>query len=111
MLIFDRLKQHLVSNNILVAEHYGFRDGVSTENAIFRLTELIFKAWNNRGLITGLFCDLTKAFDCVNYELLIRKLGYYEVKDAILKWFESYLYNRKQGVVMQLVNSTNFLSD
>jgi hypothetical protein len=109
MLIFSRLKQHLVSNNILVAEQYGFRDGVSTENAIFSNTELIFKVWNNTELITGLFCDLTKSFDCVNHELLIQKLGYYGVKGSIWNWLESYLYNRKQRVVLQLINSTTFL--
>jgi hypothetical protein len=85
MLIFSRLKQHLVSNNILVSEQYGFRDGVSIENAIFTLTELIFKAWNKKELITGLFCDLTKAFDCVDHELLIQNLDYYGVRGSILE--------------------------
>ena len=110
MLIFNRLKQHLVSNNNLVSEQYDFRDGVSIENAIFTLTELIFKGWNNKELITGLFCDLTKAFDCVN-QLLIQKLEYYGVKGSILNWLESYLYNRKQRTVLQLINSTKFLSE
>jgi hypothetical protein len=31
MLIFSWLKQHLVSNNMLVSEQYGFRDGVTNE--------------------------------------------------------------------------------
>ena len=110
MLIFNRLKQHLVSNNNLVSEQYDFRDGVSIENAIFTLTELIFKGWNNKELITGLFCDLTKAFDCVN-QLLIQKLEYYGVKGSILNWLESYLYNRKQRTVLQLINSSKFLSE
>jgi hypothetical protein len=35
LLIFQRLKHHLVSNNILVSEQYGCRDNVSTESAIF----------------------------------------------------------------------------
>jgi retron-type reverse transcriptase len=111
MLIFSRLKQHLISHNILVSELYGFRDGVSIENAIFTLTELIFKAWNKKELITGLFCDLTQAFDCVDHELLIQKLDYYGVKGSILKWLESYLYNRKQRPVLQLINSTEYLSE
>jgi hypothetical protein len=38
ILIFNRLKQHLTNNNILVAEQYGFQDGVSAQNAIFNLT-------------------------------------------------------------------------
>jgi Notch-like protein len=38
ILIFNRLKQQLVDNDILVAEQYGFRDGVSTQTAVFNLT-------------------------------------------------------------------------
>jgi hypothetical protein len=64
LLIFQRLKHHLVSNNILVSEQYGFRDNVSTESAKFILTDSILKAWNNKEYVAGLFCDLTKAFDC-----------------------------------------------
>jgi hypothetical protein len=90
MLIFSRLKQYLVSNDILVAEQHGFCDRMSIENAIFRLTELILQAWNNRELIRGLFCDLSEAFDCVNHELLIQRLGFYGVKGSILNWVESY---------------------
>jgi hypothetical protein len=43
MLIFSRLKQHLVSNSILVLEQYGFRVGV-TENVprhVFRLSSYL----------------------------------------------------------------------
>jgi hypothetical protein len=35
ILIFNGLKQQLVNNNILVAEQYGFCDGVSTQTAVF----------------------------------------------------------------------------
>jgi hypothetical protein len=87
-----------------------FHDSISTENAMFKLTELILRAWNNRGLVTGLFCGLTKAFDCVNHELLIQKLGFYGIKGCILNWREPYLCNRKQRVVLQFANSYKFLS-
>jgi hypothetical protein len=69
LLIFHRLKQHLVSNNILVTEQCGFCDNVSTEGLIFKLIESIFSAWNNKELITSIFCDLTRAFDCVSHQL------------------------------------------
>ena len=34
-----RFSPHLHINNILVTEQYGFRKGISTENAAFRPTE------------------------------------------------------------------------
>jgi hypothetical protein len=39
-----------------------------------KLIESIFNAWNNKEYLTGLLCDLTKAFNSVSYELLILKL-------------------------------------
>ena len=68
LLIFHRVKHHFVSNNILADEQYGFCNNVSTENAIFQLIETMFSAWNNKEYITDLFCDLTRAFDCVRHD-------------------------------------------
>jgi hypothetical protein len=48
ILIFNRLKQHSVNDDILVAEQYGFRDGVSTQTAVFNLTNHILRAWNDK---------------------------------------------------------------
>jgi hypothetical protein len=56
-----------VTNNVLATEQYGFQENVSRESAIFKLTELIFSVWNNKEYIKGLFCDLTKAFDCISH--------------------------------------------
>jgi hypothetical protein len=54
-----------------VGEQFGFRDGALTQDAIFNLTDTIYKAWNNKELVVGVFCDLTRAIDCVNHDLLI----------------------------------------
>jgi len=48
---------------------------------------------NNKDYITGLFCDLTKAFDSVSHALLILKLEYDRVKGSVLNWLKSYLHN------------------
>ena len=99
-----------MSNNILVNEKFGFHDNYSTGNAIFKL-ESIFNAWHNKDYVTGLFCDLTKAFDRVSHELFILKLEFYGVKGRILNWCKPNLLNRKQRVVLQFVNSPSLLSD
>ena len=88
LLIFHRLKHHLVSNNILINEQVSFHDNVSTDSAIFKLINLIFNAWNNKEYITSLFCDLTKAFDSDSLEMLILELEFYGVKCCILNWLK-----------------------
>jgi len=52
-------------------KQYGFLDNGSTASAIYKLSELIFSAWNNKEYIMGLFCDLAKAFEYISHELLI----------------------------------------
>jgi hypothetical protein len=65
-----RLSQHLCTYNILVTELYSFRKGISTEDAAFRLTNSVFKSNSQKMNVGGLFCDLAKALDTVNHEIL-----------------------------------------
>jgi hypothetical protein len=67
ILIFWRLNQHLQNHNILLTEEFGFWKFVSTDNATYKLSETILNAWNGGGDVAGVFCDLTKAFNCVNH--------------------------------------------
>ena len=42
-----------------------------------------------------MFIDLEKAFDTVDYKILLRKMEIYGIGGTTLKWFENYLTNRK----------------
>jgi hypothetical protein len=53
----------------------------------------------------GIFCDLTKVFDCVIHDILLRKLAVYGICGKKIIWLKSYLENRKQRV--ELYNSEN----
>jgi hypothetical protein len=44
--MYNRLSHHMQTNNILVPEQFGFRKGMSTEDAAFSLTENVLKSIN-----------------------------------------------------------------
>jgi hypothetical protein len=97
-------------NNILVQEQFGFWKDLSTDHAVFSLINGILQAWNDKLHTAGIFCDLAKAFDCVNHEILISKLEYYGVHYHNLNWFKSYVSDRKQRVHLKTNDDQDYFS-
>jgi len=85
-------------NDILIGDQYGFREKLSTETAIYTLLNNVLSSFDRRNLVRGLFCNLQKAFDCVNHEILLPKLKFYGISGIANKLMESYLENRYQRV-------------
>ncbi|GBP43667.1 Probable RNA-directed DNA polymerase from transposon BS [Eumeta japonica] len=79
-------------------KQFGFTKGRSTTEAGVELIQLIFGAWEDSWDAIGVFCDLSKAFDCVHHDTLIRKLHHYGVTGRSLGLLESYLSDRIQRV-------------
>jgi len=78
-IIYVRLYCHLDVNNILVNEHFGFREKSSTEMATYYLLNTVLSSLDKQKIVGGLFCDLQKVFDCVNHNILLAKLEFYGV--------------------------------
>ena len=99
-IIHKRLVMHLAVNNVLSPSQFGFRSGMSTVDAIVRLTECLYDALNNYQSSISVFIDYSKAFDTVNHAILLRKLDRYGVRGPALNFFKSYLSNRQQFVAI-----------
>ena len=75
---------------------YGFRKGYSSQQCLLALLEK-WKAAVDKGKVFGaLLTDLSKAFDCLNHELLVAKLNAYGFTLPALKLVHDYLSDRKQ---------------
>jgi hypothetical protein len=92
-------------NYILSQQEYGFHANQGTENAIFRIISEIFNSLNQKRQIrqiSGIFCDLEKALECVSHEMLLNKLMYYGIKVIQHNLYKSYLSNRKQSTILKI---------
>ena len=75
---------------------------------LYFLNDKILKGFDD-GLVTGMILiDLQKAFDTINHDMLLKKLSIIGFSDHTVKWFQSYLSNRK--FMVNLENSFSKVS-
>jgi hypothetical protein len=64
------------------------------------LIDNILTALNNKLLVGGIFCDLHKAFDCVDNDTLLPKMEFYGITGKACHLIKSYLQGRYQRVLV-----------
>ena len=97
-LFYTRLVSFLEKNSILSNFQYGFRTGHSTILAVTDFLDQVVNALDNKKHTIGLYLDISKAFDCINHQLLLAKLKFYGIRGLVLDWIKDYLKNRRQFV-------------
>ena len=84
-IIFTRISNFVVQNNILSDNQFGFRHNLSTYMYLLKLTDNISKKLNNKQYSIGIFLDFSKAFDTINHDILVDKLSYYGIRGTALR--------------------------
>ena len=76
----------------------GFRKNHSTQHCLVNMLEKWKNTLDKGGFVCAIFMDLSKAFDTMNHDLLIAKLGAYGFQEDALVFMKSYFTNRQQRV-------------
>ena len=91
-----QISTHLETNNIININQFGFTRKSSTESAVQHLLDFIYTRIEDGRTVGCIFIDLSKAFDCIDHGLLLKKLEYYGFHESAITLISSYLSNRSQ---------------
>lgn len=103
--IFKYLHNFIRENNLITSCQSGFTPGDSTINQLLSISNDVGKALDTGKEFRVVFCDVSKAFDRVWHRGLLFKLTKFGISGKLLKWFDDYLSNRKQRVILNNCNS------
>ena len=99
--IRNQMVEYLEKYNIISPIQFGFRAKFSTTDALLYATENIRSDIDNNKMVAAAFLDLSKAFDSISHEILLKKLAEYRFHDTAIAMIKSYLTNRTQRGVLQ----------
>ena len=105
--LYSRLYKYCSLHNILSANQFGFREKMSTENAVINICDDICCHLNNNKTVCSIFLDLKKAFDTVNHSILMHKLYRYGIRGIAFNLFSNYLCNRMQYSLVNNIKSSS----
>ena len=90
--VFERIMYHQINDYMkdkLLKKLKGFRKNHSTQYCLNGMLEIWKKVLDKGGYVCAIFMDLSKAFDTVNHDLLIGKLGAYRFETNALSYMKS----------------------
>ena len=101
--IHIQLYDYFCKNNLLSEQQYDFQSKHSTELATVKLVDFLVKNMDENFIPCAIYLDLSKAFDTLNFNILINKLKFYGITGTPLKLLENYLRNRYQFVAFKYI--------
>ena len=72
-----QLVDYFTTNNLFCIQQFGFMPGHSTELAALRPANHLITEMDNDKVPTNIYIDLSKAFDTLNFDILLKTLEHY----------------------------------
>jgi len=105
-MIYNRLILFINKRNILKYAQHGVTANKLPEMDSQIFIENIQESMDKHVYISGLFFDLTKAYDVIIHEILFNKLEYYGIRGTIKTGIESCLLYQSQFVEIFKTHNT-----
>ena len=106
-IVHIQLYSYFTMHNLFYDHQYGFRKNHSTEYAALELHDMLIQYLDKGKIPISIFIDLSKAFDTIDHDILLKKMSFYGINDNALKWFTSYLAHRNQYVSLENTTSSS----
>ena len=95
-----QINQYLSSDKLLSLLQFGFREKLSTQDALIYFAESIREHVDGNDTIYSVCLDVSIAFDSVSHQILMEKLILIGFNDHALERIFSFLSHRSQQVVI-----------
>ena len=83
-LLYDRMFEFFIANNLISKNQSGFRPGDSCINQLLSATHEVYQSFDDNLEVRAVFLDIAKAFDRFWHKGLIFKLKQNSISDKIL---------------------------
>ena len=94
------IMSHLTNQNLLSEKQHGFVSNKACITNLIGASDFLTSNIAKKNSVDMILLDFAKAFDKVPHKRLILKLSNYSIQGELLDWIRSFLFGRKQRVVL-----------
>ena len=100
-IVLRRLTKHMTINNHHCPNQFGYKKHHSTETLLLQIVDDVLIGFEKHSSKILVLLDMSAAFDTIDIQKLLSILGTkLNIRGTALKWFSSFLVNRKQKVLV-----------
>ena len=96
--VYEQVTIFFEKNSLLPENQHGFRSGRSIMTALSNIQQEWANNTENKFITGILLWDLSASFDCLDSDILCRKLQVYDFCKTSINWFKNFLTGRSQQV-------------
>ena len=99
-IVANQLDNYLERGSLYEPLQSAYRKQHSTETALLKLQNDVTLELANKNSTLLVLLDLSAAFDTIDYNRLFDIMSKLGIRGTVLKWFKSYLSDRKQHITI-----------